>query len=306
VLLAAHDESHRILELYLKKLLVFDGTELYLKNIVHPDSGAPAANDLKELRIPFRKDRLIIYSTENIRSAIKTEYKDAFILVGQRVFILPKNLVKEKDAWFFEDLLDFVSAQNYQPNARIEIEVSGVPDIPENAVAHVQFEINAVKLRNGMKVGQARISYRCEAGQSIKQGNIDIVLHVIVAAAVPKSLIRSGETLNEEMLVERNIDISQYNDDIMISGAPITSFTAIYDLYPGEPVFLKKISRTLYVRSGDKISITFKKKNLTVQLRGRAFNSGGLDEKISIRPDGTERKFQGIITGEKEVTVELQ
>jgi flagella basal body P-ring formation protein FlgA len=304
--LFAHDELQPVLELYLKKSCLVEGPELSFRELVQSYSDHGVFNQLLNLRFPINGDRFTLLPARTIRETVKHEYSGMMILVGQRVSLMPKKFVKPETTWFYEALLDYLGSSDKFYQARIEVEIISLSETLRGSGDCIQFEINQAQTRNGMKVGPAKIIYRYIAGSVPVSGSIDVVLHVIVPAAVPVATIRAGESFGDEKLSGREVDLSQYNEDILLVDSVLTSCTAASELLSGEPIPVKKISRTLFVRSGDKVSITFSRKNLTVQVKGRALSSGSVDEKVSIKPDGTDHKFQGLITGEKEVAVELR
>jgi flagella basal body P-ring formation protein FlgA len=59
------------------------------------------------------------------------------------------------------------------------------------------------------------------------------------------------------------------------------------------------------VRSGDGVRIHFVRGVVAVTMPGRALRTGTEGELVIVRPDGSSDRFEGRVTGQKEVVVEL-
>ncbi len=63
--------------------------------------------------------------------------------------------------------------------------------------------------------------------------------------------------------------------------------------------------RELALRSGERIRIRFVRDAVTVTLPGRALRAGSTGEIVPVRPFDSEQSYQGLVTGKREVRVDL-
>jgi flagella basal body P-ring formation protein FlgA len=302
LLFAAWDDQPNALEIYLKRSCTIAGNILTLQNIVQSSFGKNYSLDFAAVRLPYTAGRFLILSPYSVREALKDWYSGSLIMVGQRIIVMPASAADRGNAWFYENLLEYISSQIPLPQARLEVEITSWPRLPDDKNGQTAFNIGSSAVRNGVKAGPALIAYRGLGERVIDAGAF---LHTIVPVAVPTSMIQAGQRFEGDALAVKDVDLSQFGDDLLFLDRAVGSFTASSALLPGEPIPLKKITRTLFVRSGDKVEITFIRKNITVNLRGRALGSGGLDDRIAVKADNSDRRFQATITGDKEVLIEL-
>lgn len=300
----AHEENNGIVEIYLKRILYAGGERLCLEDIVQTYSDFNIAQDLAKMEIPFAEDRIVVYSAAGVRETIRERYRGGLIVVGQRLTIIPAGMCGSEACWFYEKLADFVSESNLPDGARLEIEIPGVPEIPGEQDTDIRFEFKSQTVKGSLRKGNVRISI--VSAKSGRIQSLDLVIHIFIPVLVPKTVIHTGESFGPDRLLERIVDLAQYRDDLLLAGRSEISFSATGELAPGEPIPVKKVTKTLYVKAGDRVTIYFVKKNMLVEVSGRVSGSGGLDDSVTVKPDGADKKFQGVVTGMKEVTVELQ
>jgi flagella basal body P-ring formation protein FlgA len=300
------DDRTGALEVYLRRVCFVSGGRLTLADLAQAAAGGGNGPAFADISLPYTAGRLSILPPRSVREALGRSSSDSIILVGQRVFVLPSELIAPENAWFFEALLDSLSTQLPIANARIEVEIAGTPVLPSAREEKLVFTLGSAALRNGLKVGPARLDYRGIDPRSFASGSLGITIHVFAPVAAPRKAIRGGERFREDVLVSREVDLAGCGEDVLFFDRAAGSFTASALLNAGEPIPLRKISRTLFVRAGDRVAITFTRKNVTVALNGRALASGSLDETVTVKPDNSDRRFEGRVTGDKEVCIELQ
>jgi flagella basal body P-ring formation protein FlgA len=303
--LTAWDDLPEGMEVYLKHVCRVSGNQLTLRDVVQSAAGKNYSLDFAAVRLPATSGRLVILSPEYIREALRSSYNGSLFLIGQGVYILPADAVTADSVWFYEALLDHIASRFSSSSTRIEAEIIGTPPIPDSQEGKPVFSMGTGTLRSGVMTGPVTINYRTN-GVSPTAGAISLVLHVFLPVAVPHAAIRGGERFSDDALSARTIDVGGYSDALLLLKNATGTYTAATTLQANEPIALNKISRALFVRSGDKVAITFVNKNITVSLSGRALASGSLDDRIEVRPDTSPRRFTGLVIGDKEVLIDLQ
>jgi flagella basal body P-ring formation protein FlgA len=300
------DDSSRTFEIYLKRSLVADGEMISLKSLAHSFSGKPYALDLESIYFPVTQGRLLVLGTRTVREMVAPHYQGQLILVGRGTIVIPRSLADKAGAAFFERTGEYLLDTINEPLARIEMECSLIPDAAFVEGKNILFDLAYAAVRSGVPLGAAVLRFRDTSRPDHTSGEMSVVLHIYAPAAFPKAPIKSGQRFDERDVKDRDVDLAVFSEQLLSTGRMTGAYTASQTLYPDRPIPLKKVARALFVRSGDKVNLTFVKKNITIGLRGRALGSGSLDDRVSVKPDGATRRFEGLVTGDKEVLIELR
>ncbi|HEQ72504.1 MAG TPA: flagellar basal body P-ring formation protein FlgA [Spirochaetia bacterium] len=301
---AADGHSSNTLEVYLKKSCIVAGSGLTLADIVQSASGNYGLPEAESIAFPYRDDRLQHLPASLVRKTIRDAYRGQLILVGQGVTVIPAALVPPDDCWFYARLVDFLASRPYPADARLEAEVDVFPAVPQNEAGFYGFQLRSHTTRNGLLVGKSVVEYR--GANRYESGRLQVTVHLFIDALAPRERVRAGERVTQNMTVPVNVDLALYAEDILLETTDNEAYTAREDLLPGEPIPLRKITRTLFVRGGDRVAIRVVKRNLQVETTGRAYGAGGLYDFVTVKPDGARTQFRARVTGDREVVIELQ
>jgi flagella basal body P-ring formation protein FlgA len=304
-LLLSWDAAPRTFEIYLKRSVVHGRDALTLADIVLASSDKPAAVDLAAIRLDVTPDRMAVIGTSYIHELLRPYDTGRFIIVGRGTTIIPASLLAEGSIGFFEELGGFLFSSINVPQARIEPEWTGPLGIPESRTADCVFDLRFDGRRDGVQSGPAVLGYRSRDPRSGWSGEAGLVLHVYAPVAVPKASLKPGERFQDIDLMVRTVDLAQYSENLLFPDLLPGVMTASQLLPAGEPIPIKKIARALFVKTGDRVILTFLKKNITISRSGRALGSGSIDDQVTVKPEGGDRRFQGLVTGDREVLVEL-
>lgn len=83
-----------------------------------------------------------------------------------------------------------------------------------------------------------------------------------------------------------------------------TGYIAKRTISSGEPVFSEDVEKETLMESGSRISIRIKKGNITMRLEGIVYGSGGLGDRVRVKPVRADRSLHGRIISRREVVVE--
>ena len=116
--------------------------------------------------------------------------------------------------------------------------------------------------------------------------------------------LAANQVLSEDLLIFAEEDISLLRSSFLLQDEEVESFQTVAAIRRGERIDPGRLQRSLAVRAGDKVRITFFRPGLFVTLPGRAFRSGSIGDIIAVRPYDTNKRFQARITAQGEVFVE--
>jgi flagella basal body P-ring formation protein FlgA len=304
IMLVGWDDAARGFELYLKRSLVTDAASVSVRELSHSFSGKPYALDLESIRLPLASGRLQILMPRAIREAVSERYSGQLILVGRGTVVIPGGAAGTKGAEFFEKAGAFLLSEVTYPLSKIEMEYSIPPDMEQWAGRDISFSLTHAKVMGGVPLGAALLKFRDADGAVF--GDMSVVLHMYAHVAFPRRTIGAGQRFDERDVEDREVDLAAFPDELLSGERMTGAYTASQALYPDRPIPLKRVAHALFVRAGDKVNLTLVRKNITIGLRGRALGSGGLDDRVAVSAEGSRRRFQGLVTGDKEVLIELQ
>ncbi|RPJ03822.1 MAG: flagellar basal body P-ring formation protein FlgA [Spirochaetaceae bacterium] len=153
--------------------------------------------------------------------------------------------------------------------------------------------------------GDSLVRWEKTGGGSRDKGIFDVKIHLFSFVWVPTQTIKYGEIISENLVEPVEVDLSQYNDALLEADA-FSMFTALKNLSPGIPITQSGVTKQILVRAGDTVKITFVRKNLCIEMRGRALTTGGFDEFVTVRPEGVTKSFHGNVSGQRELRIEFR
>jgi len=297
------------LEVYLKKSLVYSHTNLLVSDVAQIRGESPGIiKSLLNIPLNLNTEYLVLLPARYIREIISQNYNSQIIVIGNRVALLNLSIISRKDLYFYNNLLQFIEEIETNKQSRLEIEFFNRSLVLENpAQTEVTFQISGNYFRNGYRVGKNRIFYKYfdKYGSQIS-GIFDVFIHQYIPVAIPLHDIDAGSLLKKDSISFFDKDISLFNDDLLLSFFENNRYQTRLHLYKGDPIKLTALEQAYLVKAGDKITINFINGSLYVQIQGRALGSGIMDEQVSVKSFSTDKIFNGIVSGHKEVLVEIK
>jgi flagella basal body P-ring formation protein FlgA len=255
------------------------------------------------------------------------------VVIGSRVALLPGAAIPKGEQWFFSALLSYIDSQDTLKTGRIEIEMLKPPVLPDSSDSAVEaqgmasgwedrivFETNKSPYGSGYRsfssaqtvpAGQMEITYKILSPRGDElprfgnlEGSFRIWVHHFLPVARAKFDLLADQSLSEEVLTFNEEDISLLRSSFLTQEDALGRYRTTAPISHGERIERDRLQRFLAVRAGDRITITFIRPGLQIDLPGRAFRSGSFGDLIDVRADLTGKRFRGRITAAGEVSVE--
>jgi hypothetical protein len=239
--------------------------ELYLRRAVVLQSARPALRDLV-YALPFDVSRPTLLPASAVRQALLPGAGGPVIVSGGRVALVPAALAGPKEAIFYRDLLEYVDARDSDRSSRIELEIIDTPAAGDyDPGLKRYFELR--ELGDVTEVAYPTLSGR---PRSFRMRILRIGDDAPGAppAAGPAAVAAAGAV---------GLDAAAQADN----------------------------RRELALRGGERIRIRFVRGSVAVTLPGRALRSGYPGEVVPVRPFDSEQSYDALVTGKREVVVDL-
>ncbi|MBN1525154.1 MAG: flagellar basal body P-ring formation protein FlgA [Spirochaetales bacterium] len=306
VISGIHAENEpAVTELYLKNRIFSDMDRVSMHDIIDAEKTRSGLATLSSGFLSIEKDRLMLIPLRLIRTEIKKDYSGTIILVGKRLQVIPEKIGNGKSGWFYSLLSEHLEKQFPDENMCVSVEFLSYPDISVKETDSINLTINKQTSRYGLPGGLCTVNWEDTNSSQRQKGVFDVIIHAYAQVLVPKYPLRAGEIVSLENTTQKEVDLGEYPYELLFP-ANFVPVKAVIDLVPGEPILQKQVTKNIIVRAGERVTITFQRKNLVVSMTGRALSSGSFDEVIQVRPDGTGKSFTGSVSGKKEVRIEFR
>jgi hypothetical protein len=225
---------------------------------------------LASCRLPLPVTRPTLLPARTVRAALLAAGAAAPSVSGQRVAVIPSAGKAARELLFYERLLRSLDQADTRRDSRLEIELLGAVGIdPAGAGADVRFgPVEAARV-SGCLAGPASVA--------VRSGNGEGSLRIWAFAYVPA----------EATPAEVELSTAASGD----AGAGTTQTVARSEAAP--------------VRTGDAVTIIFRKGSIAISTPGRAQSGGALLDSISVRSVDGRKAFVGTVTGASEVSVDV-
>ena len=268
------------LEIYLRRTVVLQSNRPALRELVYVlpgDAGAAALDAV----LPFEVNRPTLLPAAAVREALLDGVSGPVIVSGGRVALVPPSLAAPRESLFYRDFLEYLDASERDRSSRIELEIIEPPvtgDYDGGLKKH--FELR--ELGDVTEVG-----YPTQSG---RPRSFRIKVHRFSGDARPTAPEAAG-------VAAPGIQPAAGQDPRRSAAAAGRPRDA--GVQPEE-------GRELALRSGERIRIRFVRGSVTVTLPGRALRSGYSGETVPVRPFDGEQSYDALVTGKREVLVELR
>jgi flagella basal body P-ring formation protein FlgA len=307
------------------------GTAIYLKETIVPLAQTVKIQDISE-KIEGNQDQLfptmVAFTVErnrmeslplrSVRKALENSVNGPLILIGTRLRIMPfgvKSQASETSAqasarsvdplWFYASFMEYVEKLISNEFVHIQIDFVTWPESIPAFPGIINWSLRSISGLRDVLGGDSFVRWEKTGGGNRDRGVFDVRIHLYSFVWVPTQIIRPGDIVTEDLVEPREVDLSQYAETLL-SAEEFSMFTAVKNLSPGIPIPQAGVTKQILVRAGDAVMITFVRKNLSVQMRGRALSTGGFEEAVTVRPEGLPGSFHGSVSGQREVRIEFR
>jgi len=327
-------------EVYLKRLVRVETPVVKLAQIASVVARDPAVGaEIAGIELSPGPEHITLLPVQEIRALIERKTGSELSLIGSRVVLLPADSIQEEEIWFYRELSAFIESSDYYKEGRIEIEIlSGATDpvfLSEPNALHVFsapkalpapstappapsvlsapssalpapplfFRMAPADSNNSYLSGKLEILYREAA--SIQEKSILIWVHHFLPVAHAAYELKAGAKLQDYCLKYKERDISLYSGEPLVKGEYVKDFKIRSRVQMDAPIMKRSLAALPMVRAGDPVNILFKKRGIIITMAGRAQASGTRGSTIYVSPLSTGKRFSALVTGKKEVEVEI-
>lgn len=312
-------------EVYLKRVARVETPVVKLAQIASVVARDPAAAvEIAGIELGPGPKYITLLPVQEIRALLERKIGSEFSLIGSRVVLLPADSIPEEELWFYCELSAFIESSDYYKEGRIEIEIlSGAADpvfLSEPNALPVFSEPKAIAVRSALPAqplffrmaldsnnsyvsGKLEILYR--EATSVQEKSILIWVHHFLPVAHAAYELKAGAKLQDYSLKYKERDISLYSGEPLVKGEYVKDFKIRSRVQMDAPIMRKSLTALPMVRAGDSVKIFFKKRGIIITMAGRAQASGTRGSTIYVSPLSTDKRFSALVTGEKEVEIEI-
>ena len=317
--LLAQPQRASALELYMRPVVLAERDGLELRDLVR-SNGDGEAGALLARPLGYTAERLALLPPRMVRERLADLYSGPLVLVGGRSRIIPVTRSSGVGVRFYSRLLEFIEGLEPEKDGRLEIDILAGSDLPSaGAAAEPVFSLVDAERRMGRLAGSARIAYMLrDGGRGASSGErwtgerrtLELWIHHHVRLPRLKASVGRNETFGSEDidLVETDLSLMrEFASEPMLEVNPEeeAEYTARRRLPAGRLVRADDVEAGGSIRAGDEVTIRFNRGAIRLEIPGRAVRSGTLGETIPVHPRGIRKRFDGIITGPKEVEVDV-
>lgn len=308
-------------EVYLKRLVRVETPVVELAQIASVVARDPVvAAEIAGIELVPGPEHITLLPVREIRALLESKIGSELSLIGSRVVLLPADSIPEEELWFYRELSAFIESSDYYKEGRMEIEILGgaadpvslpvltepnVSPAPSTALTALPlfFRMTPADSNNSYLSGKLEILYR--EATSIQEKSILIWVHHFLPVAHGAYELKAGVKLQDDLLEYKERDISLYSGEPLVKGEYVKDFQIRSRVQRDAPIMKRNLAALPMVRAGDPVKILFKKRGIIITMAGRAQASGMRGSNIYVSPLSTGKRFSALVTGEKEVEVEI-
>lgn len=289
-------------EYYLVPRLVHSSHVLRLGDFI-ADLGRDESDRLPD-PFPLHLESPSLVSADVVRKALEDTGRRDFILVGTHCLFVPDSGKAYQDNYF--PLLDFLREELAVEGGWAE--VSAEPEHLEKITDQTVFlsveekPYSYAGYSSRFRHPTHTVRFRNGGSAAIDTAEITIQRYVSGLKAVRRieanRKIKTGD-VRQGYVAWNDKENPPAQMDMIENGC--ISKTA---LSQGEAIFIKNIKKETLMESGSRISIYIKKGTITMRLEGVVYGSGGLHDRVRVKPVRADRSLYGRIISPREVVVE--
>jgi flagella basal body P-ring formation protein FlgA len=279
-------------ELYVKSSIEAKGKYLSMEDIVVP-SNAVGINLRGIEKIPHLSDKPALLAAAEVRKSFMPFLPGSFdpdniTIVGGYTGFLPDSVpVEEKP--LYRAIFEQLKEKAKYPVTRIEVSIEEVD--------RYGYGINIDKdNKNVFRVVLSDIA-----------GTVYVRAEVTAFAvcAVAGHILRWGDPLTRSSVEFQEVRVPMGKlDSLIVESFPINRYELRGSKDAGDILFSSDIEKISMVRAGKPITIHYAKDGIHLMLQGKAYNSGGFAETVTVKPENSTKKMEAEVIGYSEVRLE--
>lgn len=138
----------------------------------------------------------------------------------------------------------------------------------------------------------------------IRSARISGKIHRMVEVPVLRETLRNGSIIGTndiDMVAMRERDISP---QMLIDAAAVMGMTPRRVIFAGRPILDKEVEAPQIVGRGEAVTVILKKGAMTLTAAGRSLENGAKGDLVRVVNASSNHTIQGIVTGDKEITIQ--
>lgn len=254
---------------------------------------------LGSLKLDIPSGKLILLPPRWVRMKVTPFVQEELVIIGGRTAIIPAEMHSGEEILFYKTLLRFLDEEDAYRDGRMVVEVLSEVNTEDGGPS--RFRLVRSDRKNGYLCGMTEVEYGPEGKR------LTMSIHQYVPAPHLTESVKRGDSVEQDLIVYRERDLLSLPENT-VSGRTLENrvFTFSRDLAGGSLLTSSYLEGQPGVRAGDPVTVVFRKGNITLEVSGRARSTGEIGDRIDVIPAGREgRRFEGLITGFREVEIEL-
>jgi flagella basal body P-ring formation protein FlgA len=129
-------------------------------------------------------------------------------------------------------------------------------------------------------------------------------LQRMVEVPVLRSSFQSGQIISDGDIEFISVRAEAVNADTVLKTESLIGMTPRRAIISGKAVKLNDLMAPQVIARGDLVTMIFKNNGLSLTAKGKAMQNGAKGETIRVVNDSSNKTIEGIVTGEREITVQ--
>ncbi len=159
----------------------------------------------------------------------------------------------------------------------------------------IKVDLNRIPLRTGIQ------SFPCRRSSDNKLGYMTADVRIKLPVLVTTIPLHRGDTLKADVYQLRLIELSQAPDEYFRDPSEINGKVAANYIPSGKPLTRNSVMIPPLVRAGKPVTLTVRRKSLTLRLPAVALQTGRAGETVRVRIPQTGRLQTAVVTGPAQV-----
>jgi flagella basal body P-ring formation protein FlgA len=291
----------------MSRFVLLEGEELLVRDVVRYQA-AGGMQSLLNQPLDVATSRLSLIPPRLVRQTLKCSAQGSFVVVGSRCQVIPLTKFPLSVTWFYRALLDFLDSTDSKQEGRLEVEILSVSDIPATeAAGPLKFTLLKAERRLGYLAGEAEVAYSLE-GRKRERGFLRLWIHQFIPLPKLRREVHKGEVVTLDGLAYVETDVSLASPQELVKTMFLSegeSYMAKRNLSEGSVLSQQDVEQIKGPRAGDRITILFRKGNVRLEVPGKVYRSATVGEAVAVYTLEGHQRFNGTVTGPKEVEVEI-
>ncbi len=289
----------------LERVVYYGGDTIRLADCATVDgANASILSAIGSETLSVKAPVLYVIPQRTIRGMIAPHTSETVVITGNGLFLVPDS-ASDGEKRFFARLLDFMELESGSDEGRLEVTVTEpLPRSVLESGGAISFGIWNKKTKLGFLEGRMRIE--CADASTGMTERFGVSVRQYVSALEATDTIAKDEILSWDKLKAVEIPVSALDSDALSAFTRIGRYKAKSNIRQGSAVYSKNVEQLFDVKARDAVTLVFDRGSIRITMDGISTESGSLGDIVSVKPADAEKSFSGRITGQKEVTIDVQ